>query len=86
MTEILEHVSLTAEKKNCYVTDYRIMFLRKTVLMKKLCGNLKVLTLLESNRDVTFRASDLLFNIKFYVRCHYVLTSKPSFVRGCINA
>jgi hypothetical protein len=54
------------------------------VLMKKLCCNLKVLTLLESNRDVTFRASDLLFNI-FYVRCHYVLTSKPS-VRGYINA
>jgi len=61
------------------------MFLKKTVLMTKLCCNLKMLTLVESNRDVTFRASDLLFNIKFYVRCH-VLSSKPSFVRCYINA
>jgi hypothetical protein len=62
------------------------MSLKKTVLMKKLCCNLKMLTLVESNRDVTFRASDLLFNIKFYVRCHHALSSKPSFDRSYINA
>jgi 5-keto 4-deoxyuronate isomerase len=62
------------------------MFLKKTVLMKKLCCNLNMLTVVEGNRDVTFRASDLLFNIKFYVRCHYVLSSKPSFDRSYITA
>ena len=56
------------------------------MLMKKLCCNLKMLTLVESNRGGIFRASDLLFNIKFYVRCNFVQTSKPSFVRSYINA
>jgi len=41
---------------------------------------------MESNCDDTFRVSDLLFNIKCYVRCNFVLTSKPSFVRGYVNA
>jgi len=69
-----------------YVSEENSAYEEMVLLLKNAHCNLKMLTLVESNWDGTFRASDLLFNIKFYVRCNFVLTSKPSFVRGFVNA